>query len=220
MFSACTVPFLQMSPPQYYSPRSAAQYVSTGTTIVVRYGPELSDQDLEELDFTVEGEKSGLHTGRNILADDRETVIFKPDIPFARGEQVRVKVNSLRLGEKRYQPLSYTFMVAGDPPVDDSQERVPRQAPAQRLPRLSDRTTGHTALRSVDTFFPRRRRGYLCSALLLDRVHCWLLSAHPEYPGPASLLSVRRRRWTPGISRCSPTGNCHITTRRTPRSIS
>lgn len=113
VLSSCTTSTPQSDPPQYYSPRENANYVSAGATIAVRYGPALDDQSLAVLKFIVQGSKSGLHAGQTILADDHKTVIFKPAQPFTSGEQVRVNVNSLRLdAETSYAPLSYTFTVA------------------------------------------------------------------------------------------------------------
>jgi hypothetical protein len=121
--SACTPILLQpyvlqsrsslSFPPKYYAPLQDAQFVSKAATIIVRYGPVLSDQDVRALDFTVKGTKSGLHKGRAILADDHKTVIFKPDQPFTPGEKVSVDINSLDLkDEATYPSLSYTFTVA------------------------------------------------------------------------------------------------------------
>ncbi len=99
--------------PQYYSPLQNAKYVSKAATIVVRYGPVLSSQNLDGLKFMIQGSKSGLHAGQTILADDHKTVIFKPVNPFTPGEQVTVNINSLRLDlQTIYPPLSYTFTVA------------------------------------------------------------------------------------------------------------
>ena len=103
----------QFLAPQYYSPLQNAKYVSKATTIVVRYGPVLSSQNLDGLKFMIQGSKSGLHAGQTILADDHKTVIFKPVNPFTPGEQVTVNINSLRLDlQTIYPPLSYTFTVA------------------------------------------------------------------------------------------------------------
>jgi len=99
--------------PQYYSPLQNARYVSKATTIVVRYGPMLSDQNLNNLKFTLQGSDSGPHVGQSILADDHKTVIFKPDHPFAPGEQVTVNIGSLQLdSQTTYPAFSYTFTVA------------------------------------------------------------------------------------------------------------
>lgn len=106
-------PLSQSLAPQYYSPLQNAEYVSKAATIVVRYGPVLSNQNLDDLKFVIQGSKSGLHIGQTILADDHKTVIFKPADPFIPGEQVTVNVNSLHLdSQTSYPPLSYTFTVA------------------------------------------------------------------------------------------------------------
>jgi hypothetical protein len=100
---------------QYYSPLENAEYVSTGATIIVRYGPVLSDQQLADFKPTVEGSESGRHEGRTILADDHRTLIFEPDRPFAPGEQVTIDVGSLRVDrQNRFQALSYSFTVAAN----------------------------------------------------------------------------------------------------------
>jgi hypothetical protein len=135
MFSSCA----SQSPlPQYYSPLQDAKYVSTGATIVVRYGPVLSDQNLADVEFTMRGSKSGLHEGQTLVADDQKTVIFKPTSPFTPGEQVKVDINSLRLdGQTGFRPLSYTFTVAihqsSGSPVSSS-ATPPTSAPQSAFP--------------------------------------------------------------------------------------
>jgi hypothetical protein len=110
--SSCT-PSVPAAAPQYYSPLQNAKYVSTGATIVVRYGAVLSDQNLADMKFTVRGSKSGLHEGQTILADDHKTVIFKPAASFTPGEQVTVDISGLRLDRQTsFRPLSYIFTVA------------------------------------------------------------------------------------------------------------
>lgn len=101
--------------PQYYSPLENAKYVSKASTIVVRYGPVLTNQNLNGLRFTVKGSESGFHAGQTILADDHKTVIFKPVSPFLAGEQVAVNVSSLQLNwQTSYPALSYIFTVANN----------------------------------------------------------------------------------------------------------
>ena len=99
--------------PQYYSPLQNAEYVSTGATIAVRYGPTLNDQNRAEVKFSVQGAKSGAHAGQTILADDHKTVIFKPSQPFTPGEQVKIDVSGLSLDpQHNYGPLSYSVTIA------------------------------------------------------------------------------------------------------------
>jgi len=114
-FVSCSPSTSYSDPPQYYSPLQNAEYVSTGATIAVRYGPALTAQNISGLNFTVQGAKSGLHDGKVVLADDHKTVIFKPASPFTPGEQVTVNVNGLDLDlETIYQALSYNFTVAAN----------------------------------------------------------------------------------------------------------
>lgn len=101
--------------PQYFSPLPNANYVSTGATIILRYGPELTAQKIAGLKFSVQGSQTGPHPGQNVLADDHKTVIFKPNQSFKAGEQVLVQVNSLPLdSQTSYGALTYTFNVAGN----------------------------------------------------------------------------------------------------------
>jgi len=134
-------PAPQSATPQYFSPLANAEYVSKVTTIVVRYGPVLSSQNLASLKFTVQGSDSGLHAGQTILADDHKTVIFKPASAFNPGEQVRVNVSRLQLDpQTTYPPLSYTFTVAvnqqaGSPGSSElSAPPVPANPPSSAFP--------------------------------------------------------------------------------------
>ena len=97
-------------PLEYFSPLANAQYVSMGDTIILRYGPELTEEDIKGLNVSVSGIRSGLHGGKLILAGDSRTVIFKPDLPFSAGEQVMVEVNSLKMSSGvTYQALDYSL---------------------------------------------------------------------------------------------------------------
>jgi hypothetical protein len=105
---------LSVSPaPEYYSPLQGAQYVSKAATIIIRYGPLLTDEDLGSFDFAIQGSRSGAHSGQIILADDHRTVIFRPDVGFTPGEKVAVEINALQLdAQTSYPPISYAFTVA------------------------------------------------------------------------------------------------------------
>jgi hypothetical protein len=112
--SSCSDP---SSPAQaeYYSPLQDAKYVSTGATIIVRYGPVLSPQNLTDFKVTLQGSQSGSHAGQAILADDDKTLIFKPAQPFAPGEQVTVTIDSFGVDRKtQFSGLSYRFTVAAN----------------------------------------------------------------------------------------------------------
>ncbi len=99
--------------PQYYSPLQNANYVSKDATIIIRYGPVISKQNIADFKISLQGSKTGGHNGQILLADDHKTMIFKPDQPFSPGEQVQVNINSLRLNSQTaYRPLAYTFTVS------------------------------------------------------------------------------------------------------------
>lgn len=134
--AACGVGALQGAAPQYYSPLQNAEYVSTADTIAVRYGPALSAANALSLKFRITGSQSGQHAGQITLADDQQTVIFKPSEPFTPGERVQVDVSGLNLGGgTRYRALSYAFGVAtnqqpggippGTPPANPPRSAFP-----------------------------------------------------------------------------------------------
>lgn len=76
----------------YLSPLPDSKYNPEGTTIAVRYGDTFSETSLNRWLFTVTGSVSGKHDGKIILANDQKTVIFKPEQPFAPGEDVTVRI--------------------------------------------------------------------------------------------------------------------------------
>jgi hypothetical protein len=103
----------EASPPEYFSPLRNAEFVSKAATIAIRFGPVVTEAVVKKLGFIVRGRESGLHSGKAILADDQQTVIFEPDLPFAPGEQVKVDINGVRLGAgATFSGLSYTFTVS------------------------------------------------------------------------------------------------------------
>jgi hypothetical protein len=113
--AACTSAAMRVNGPQYLSPVRNAKYVSTGATIVVRYGPDLSESTASNLTFNVNGSRSGVHDGQTILADDHKTVIFKPKDAFTPGERVQVDISGVQADSgTRFQSLSYTFDVASN----------------------------------------------------------------------------------------------------------
>lgn len=78
----------------YLAPRPGVQLVSPNTAIAVRAGSTLDVKSVPRDGlFEVVGNNSGPHTGRTLLADDGETIIFEPAEPFAAGETVSVTVN-------------------------------------------------------------------------------------------------------------------------------
>src|SRR5438105_1602928 len=77
--------------PQYQSPLPGAHFVSRATTIAIRPEEILDARSTTNRSlFIVRGSASGYHAGEIVLSDDRQTLIFKPDQPFASGETVSV----------------------------------------------------------------------------------------------------------------------------------
>ncbi len=99
----------------YISPRPNAQLVSTGTTIAVRPGWNQGSALLETIDFTVSGAQSGYHRGQTILADDQQTILFRPDEPFLANETVFVTIDVGNSGFNLPRYFRYSFHIS--PPV-------------------------------------------------------------------------------------------------------
>jgi hypothetical protein len=76
----------------YLNPAPGEVFAPTGTTLTLRYGPEIVESSLSERYFQVQGSTSGAHRGKVVLADDRKSIIFQPEQPFAPGEEVQVRV--------------------------------------------------------------------------------------------------------------------------------
>ncbi|MDX1416169.1 MAG: arylsulfotransferase family protein [Candidatus Promineifilaceae bacterium] len=90
----------------YLSPLPNAEMVSTETTLALRGKPLEGKKLFDDISLSVNGSRSGGHTGRLVLAEDNETIVFKPDQPFVGDETVRVTLDS---GD---QTLEYSFTTA------------------------------------------------------------------------------------------------------------
>ncbi len=99
---------------QYISPRPGATLVTPRTTIALRPGDLLDPVTVNAARFKVVGTKSGAHTGSVVLADDGETVIFKPRVPFTLGEIVTVALTpGLKTASGRLAgPVSFSFTIS------------------------------------------------------------------------------------------------------------
>ncbi len=100
---------------QFTAPRPDAGFVPPVTSIVLRPGGELrsTPDELRDL-IRVTGGISGDHTGSVVIADDRQTIIFTPDEPFAYDEQVIVYAREgihMRDG-RRTDALSFAFQTS------------------------------------------------------------------------------------------------------------
>ncbi len=95
----------------YIDPQPGARFVSPTTTIAVRPDALLNGRALPQSLFHVVGTQSGQHAGQVVLADDQQTVIFKPQQPFRFGETVHVtlKAGLLSTGGDTLGGTSFAF---------------------------------------------------------------------------------------------------------------
>lgn len=119
-FSTIALSSQEPLPLIYLSPRPGARFVSALTAIAIRQGEEIKRASLLRPGlFEVVGASSGVHSGRTLLADDRQTVIFEPAQPFAPGETVRVTVHSglQTQAGRALQGTAFSFTVSTMPPL-------------------------------------------------------------------------------------------------------
>ena len=100
---------------QYLSPVPASCMNSPETNIIIRYGPEYKASDKYDNNLIqVIGNKSGLHLGQIILAENNRTLLFEPDFPFLAGETITVKLlRQIKTNENQPAPiLSFNFRIS------------------------------------------------------------------------------------------------------------
>lgn len=74
----------------YLSPMPGARNISPTTAIALRQGDPFDQRALRVENLIVTGSRSGPHSGQLRLSDDRLTLLFYPDQPFAYDEAVTV----------------------------------------------------------------------------------------------------------------------------------
>lgn len=77
---------------QYLNPLPNSSYVSINSNILIRQGNVINKSSITNNLIDAVGTKSGLHTGKIILANDSRTLIFTPSIPFKTDEDVIVNL--------------------------------------------------------------------------------------------------------------------------------
>lgn len=94
----------------YQYPQDGENNVQQATTLIIRPKQIFTrSRSASNFSFTVNGEQSGNHKGRVMIADDNETVIFIPEVPFALGE--RVFVIFTISGAEAPPLISYSFHI-------------------------------------------------------------------------------------------------------------
>ncbi len=81
----------------YQSPVPGASMVSPGTNIILRCDQRLLATSVKAQAMEVRGSVSGVVSGKFLLADDGETLLFIPHSPLAYGEEVSVLLRPLVL---------------------------------------------------------------------------------------------------------------------------
>ena len=101
---------------EYVSPLPASNNVLPETNLIVRPGG-IVDAGLVAGGalVTASGSASGPHAGSLRLADDGQTITFRPDLPFAPGEVVTCRIGGgLRTAALLVLPATeYQFTIAG-----------------------------------------------------------------------------------------------------------
>jgi hypothetical protein len=93
---------------QYIYPIPDSKYISTETTLIFRFNEKWQNViNPSLLVINVKGQKSGVHPGKVILADDQKTIIFKPLQKFALHETVFIEID-LNLNDENRR-VEYTF---------------------------------------------------------------------------------------------------------------
>src|SRR6266852_5374365 len=104
---------------EYQSPATGSRYVASATNIILRLSSAIDASGISAGRlFVVEGSRSGRHTGSVKLADDGQTVLFKPHTPFAAGERVSVTVTSPVQGKSGEQVPPFSFSFSTGSPVN------------------------------------------------------------------------------------------------------
>ncbi len=95
---------------EYQWPLNGDDNVPQRTTFIVRPSKQvMQNRSVLDFSFGVIGTISGKHSGRVLISDDEQTIIFKPDQPFELNEVVNVQFAVP--GIENFIPLSYSFRI-------------------------------------------------------------------------------------------------------------
>ena len=98
----------------YISPVPGSSLNMPQATIAIRTKQEIDPASLASSGiFSVTAASSGNHTGRVVLSDDSKTILFVPNVPFTKGEEVTVSLgNGLRVMDgSGVSPLKFNFTI-------------------------------------------------------------------------------------------------------------
>ena len=99
---------------EYISPIPKSGMNMPETNIIIRYGSAYSSIDVySQKLLEVKGEKSGVHSGEIIFAENNRTLLFNPDFSFQLGETVTVRfLRSAKTEDDQTIPaLNFSFRI-------------------------------------------------------------------------------------------------------------
>lgn len=79
---------------QYINPLPNSHYISINSNVIIRQGSVICESSINDNLIEAIGTKSGIHTGKIILANDSRTIIFTPFAPFQTDEDVIVNLKA------------------------------------------------------------------------------------------------------------------------------
>ncbi len=97
---------------EYLYPKPDAGQVPQHATVMLRFD-DVQPEEIDSIQHLVRVyDRNGIpYPGTVKMASDGQTIIFKPDVPFAAGDRVRVVVSP---GGQNVIPVSYSFNVTGN----------------------------------------------------------------------------------------------------------
>jgi hypothetical protein len=108
---------------QYLYPVPNSIMVSPKTNIIIRYGENINSSTISGDLISVRGSISGSHTGKFILSDDNQTLVFNPSSPFDYNETVVVSLKSgiKTIANALLSECAFSFtIVAGEVPQNST----------------------------------------------------------------------------------------------------
>jgi len=116
------------APYRYLSPLPGSKFVALGSGLIIRPGADIDPASLAKTRISVTGEKSGSHSVRLLLSDDRKTVVGNIAPALAPAERVEVSVGRgmMTVSGQAVPDYSFSFTTTArsqtPPPVSVAEE--------------------------------------------------------------------------------------------------
>ncbi|HMQ68919.1 MAG TPA: aryl-sulfate sulfotransferase [Ignavibacteria bacterium] len=92
----------------YTDPTDNAGSVNTENNIIISFDEKILTRDITSK-LIVSGSVSGIHKGGIIFTRDKQSLIFKPDQPFALNEKVNVELKNVKTTGMKNHNMSFSF---------------------------------------------------------------------------------------------------------------